>query len=337
MTASSKKKTIISICLVVTLILSTVVLATVSVAWFAGYWGNMSSTVKPGSNADLPPIEMWTYISGSDLEQDEVSDQYEALLNTWYKNTAAKQDGEHGYELPGAPYTATEAGGVTSYSFLNPQLHFGRVDNLISLQPDNIVYLRLTVDADATGSNDLRVKLDYAVENPTVQELYESVTLYGVDPDVSTSQITLIGENKLKQLITFPGTVEGAADDANPADINSEYCQFMQISACATNYDVNGGDATKTSLAAGAFDALPFAEFDLIGGDELHLDLNTQFQTYDADQAAFTTGDAPDTGEYYIYLKIAPKLEFFVLQENLLDQFVPSYMFFDTKIEIELH
>ena len=67
MRASTKKKTILSICLALTLVLSTIAFAAVSYAWFAGYWNNPSTSIKPGSNADLPPIEMWTYISDSDL------------------------------------------------------------------------------------------------------------------------------------------------------------------------------------------------------------------------------------------------------------------------------
>lgn len=336
MRASTKKKTILSICLALTLVLSTIAFAAVSYAWFAGYWNNPSTSIKPGSNADLPPIEMWTYISDSDLVTNP---EYEAQKNTWIVNTAAKPDGEHGYMLPGAPYDATTTNGVTSYSFQNPQLHFGRVDNLITLQPDNLVYLRLTVNTGASGANHLHVKLDYVNEAPTVQQLYDSITLYGVDPDVSTSQITLISDSKLKQLISFPASdgTSGAGNYDKTADVSSEYCQFMQISACATSDPEALPGTEKFALLESKF-----GEFDMIGGDPIMLDLHENIFAYTDttpdDDALGTYAPATSTPEtYYVYIKIAPKLEFFVLQENLLDQFVPSYMFFDTKLEIELH
>ena len=333
MRASTKKKTIISICLAVTLVLSTIAFAAVSYAWFAGYLDFASLVVSPASNADLPEIDMWLYTSLNDTLSDSSS-----TADKWVEITEAQKKDEFSYELPGAPATEAykiqdeDGNDVQVYRFTDIQMHFGRVDNLISLQPDNIMYLRLTVNSAATGSNALRVKLDYNDGTPatglTIQDLYDLITLYGVDPEVSTNtdHIIEIKDETLKRLIKFPAADGETTDYSQLADISSEYCHFMQVAvAVTTDPDFVPGSAS--------FDDDVFTEFDVIGGEEIEItDLNSKIQVTDTENGGTKTADT-----YYVYLKLAPRLEFFVLQENLLDQFVPSYMFFDTKLEIELH
>ena len=329
MRVSTQKKTIISICLAVTLVLSTIAFAAVSYAWFANYLDFASLVASPASNADLPEIDMWLYTSVNDTISDST-----LTADEWVEITDAEKKDEFSYQIPGAPYTEAYKinNDVQVYRFTDIQMHFGRVDNLISLQPDNIMYLRLKVDANATGSNALRVKLDYNDGTPatglTIQDLYNSVKLYGVDPDVSTNteHIIEIKDETLKRLIKFPATDGTTEDYTKLADIGSEYCHFMQVAVAVT---------TDAGLVPGSdsFDDVVFTEFDVIGGEEISInDLSSKIQVADTVNGGTKTADT-----YYVYLKLAPRLEFFVLQENLLDQFVPSYMFFDTKLEIELH
>ena len=39
---------------------------------------------------------------------------------------------------------------------------------------------------------------------------------------------------------------------------------------------------------------------------------------------------------FYVYIELAPLLDAFGMQENILDYFVPAYMFFDVKLDVEL-
>ena len=41
-------------------------------------------------------------------------------------------------------------------------------------------------------------------------------------------------------------------------------------------------------------------------------------------------------GDYYLYIELAPLLDAFGMQENILDYFVPSYMLFDVNFDIEI-
>ena len=279
-------------------------------AWFSAYWAGSDVVFQPGSNAALPEIDMWMYNSVEDLASDNT------LTAGWVRvpdktatNSYGVEKGVDEYILPSAPM-GNEGNSVT---FTLNQLHFGVVDNLISLKEDNIIYVRLTVDAQKTGASLLTVDFDYLQDVPTVEDLYSAVTLYGTK--VAGGNIELIDGEDLKSIITFP-----AVTGTNNADTSDSRSQFMQI-ACAVTKNasiVPGGTGNN------AITNLDFGEDFTVIGNTLNLDLTD------------TLGDAY-TGIYYVYLKIAPRLEFFVSQENLLDQFVPSYIFFDTKLKIELH
>ena len=48
--------------------------------------------------------------------------------------------------------------------------------------------------------------------------------------------------------------------------------------------------------------------------------------------------DGAITGDekFYVYIELAPLLDAFGMQENILDYFVPAYMFFDVKLDVEI-
>lgn len=344
MTAKTKK--ILTI-LLVTLGITAFVIT--PLAWFANYWAQHSAGFNPGGNAMLPGVHMWMFQTKEEGSTNETGE--------WVSQSVTS--GTDSFTLPGMSSTdittttakvtndGTETE-ITVYEFKNLPLHFGKVDNLISLQDDNIVYMRLDVSTAISGCNELTVNLDFNDPTPTtgftIADLYDSVTLYGVDPSVSTNpdHIIHIDGTKLQDLIDFPAL----STDATLADINSELCQFMQVSICVSTTEAIPGTPAFEALKFGNFDRVAHTEFDPIGGSGITVKLedvmnSTTGELPDAatdeetETAADDTATPPET--YYIYLKIAPRLEFFVLQENLLDKFVPSYLFFDTKLEIELH
>jgi hypothetical protein len=77
-------------------------------------------------------------------------------------------------------------------------------------------------------------------------------------------------------------------------------------------------------------------------GDHLEkaYDENNNQIGYYIEQAAETnaTSQVIDAGYngFYIYVEIAPLLDAFGMQENILEYFVPAYMLFDVKLDIEI-
>ena len=303
-------------------------LTLVSLAWFAGVLNPGSLGFKTGSNATLPEIQMWMYTSVEDIDGVENAETgWETVEVT------IPEDAYDVYVMPAAPSTTTEAtdesGTYTKHSFVMEQLHFGVIDNLISLKEDNVIYLRLKVNAATTGRDSMtfRFAYDTATEGVlTKDDLYNAISLYdgeGKEAEESVLQDKIRfdecvtdAEGNLS-LDTETEASESGTDvtpDSGKLKLHGS-ARFLQISAAAT------GDGAITPDADN-FKDLEFTEFVLIG-DTGYLDLKNV---------------TPDTdGYYYVYLKLAPNLDFFVLQEHLLDQFIPAHIFFNGKIELEMH
>ena len=308
-----KKALTISTCLLVA-----VALTIGAVAWFAGVLNPGILGFQTGSNAALPDIQMWMYTSVEDLA---AQGNPEGVETGWVESTPTI-DGEDAYIIPAAPATtgdATDSGGeaYTKHTFVMNQLHFGVVDNLISLKDDNIIYLRLTVDAAKTGGDSMTFKISYVTQTEgvlTTDDLYNSIDLYDGDGKLADAD-TL--SSKIKFDDCKPDETKVIPVDLTATTLNlAESARFLQIAAAVT---------TESKVIPGTedFESLAFTDFALIG-DTGSLNF------------AEKLGTAP-TGTYYVYLKIAPNLDFFVYQEDLLDQFIPAHIFFDGKIELEMH
>ena len=296
-----------------------------AVAWFSGVWEPGGLDFQTGSNAALPPITMWMYTSDEDIMfMKNNGESIEGVTTGWVEQVEQNDEGkwiskvtisgEDSYIIPAAPPGGDETNG---YTFKMTQLHFGVVDNLISLKDDNIIYIRLTVDAAKTGGDSMTFKFDYVTATEgvlTTTDLYNSISLYD-------------GSGKLADDTTLQDKIRFA--DCNPAtdgtitlttDENGKLtlphsARFLQIAAAVSS------DARVPGTPE--FKNLAFTEFCLIG-DTGTLDFATAL------------GSQP-TGTYYVYLKLAPNLDFFVYQDALLDQFIPAHIFFDAKIELEMH
>ena len=44
----------------------------------------------------------------------------------------------------------------------------------------------------------------------------------------------------------------------------------------------------------------------------------------------------PGYDGFYVYIELAPLLDAFGMQENILDYFVPAFMYFDVKLDVEI-
>ena len=245
----------------------------------------------------------------------------EGVTTGWKTVTATvDEDKDDGYIIPAA---APTSGDVTNgYTFNMTQLHFGVVDNLISLKDDNIIYLRLEVDAAKTGGDSMTFKFDYVTATEgvlTTTDLYNSISLYDGNGRLADNE-TLMSK------ILFDDCVDANGDislETDPPAEGEDYgklkiphsARFLQIAAAVSSEPLVPGTDDFKNLA--------FTEFALIG------DTGTL-------EFATALGSQP-TGTYYVYLKLAPNLDFFVYQDALLDQFIPAHIFFDAKIELEMH
>ena len=323
--------------------------AVISYAWFAGIYKPGKVGFNPGSNADLPPMRIWMYTSEEDLAylkehpevgegdqegeagegdqegeagegeagegEEEATAGWEEVLDTQDKNFIRT---DSSYGIPSAAGTATD--GI--YSFQMNKLHFGVIDNLISLKEDNIIYLRLEVNSATTGGDSMTFGFSYVTAEEgvlTVTDLYNAIELYDGEGNLANSA-TLQSKIKFDDCphVEENGvTTDQIQMNRTDGKLNlSSSAHFLQIAAAVTT----NGALTPDD---GDFKNLTFTPYSLMG-DTGTLDIKSVI-------------GADYSGTYYIYLKLAPNLDFFVLQEDLLDQFIPAHIFFDAKLELTIH
>jgi hypothetical protein len=274
----------------------------VSVAWFAGYRETDPGAFITSNNPKMPNVAMWMYYSENDGANSNSPE-------TWVSgNTSAGGD----YILiPGVQQNVAEDGKV---SYTPSSLHFGKVDNLITLNPDNKVYIRLEFDAAIHGHSFLEVEYAYNTTGYSYEEtpsIYDSIYLY----DLTTSKLIDLraAVNEDDHVIDF--------DHDRP-----EAMQFLQVRYAISTSQLTPNDASFASLT--------FSDSVLIncGG------ASSCEKCKEGTCGAWTvSGDKlPSTGKYYVYLEMAPHLETFGMQDNMLNYFVPAYMLFDVKFSVEI-
>ena len=274
-----------------------------SVAWFANRWGSGGTIpFRPAGNPDMPVFDAWMFLDEEEIDDDSMA--------RWVRQTTSADETVGGYQIPAVvASTSADTNGNTVYTYTASELHCGKVDNLVSLKKDNIIYWRLTVDPAKTGRQAVRMKFDYK-DSSTADAIYNCITLYNHNGN-------LVTVDDLKQKITI--------NDPNDETLDQTFSWFLQFAYCVTDYDVTNpldesGTYPEGCLAPEAFDALSFSEFSPIRS-EIEVDIS----------------DKNYATPYYIYIMVAPRLDVFIQQENLLDSFVPSYMLFETKFEVEIH
>ena len=362
-----KKALTISTCLLVA-----VALTIGAVAWFAGYKviGNMG--FQTGSNANLPDMKMWMYYSENDVVN---APEGSAETEGWIEQTVTDDPtGKNEYiVIPGAgeeTQDSTDSNGdpITLYTYEIPKLHFGKVDNLVTLKNDNKVLLRFYFD-------------DTMLNNPDGIIHYVAFTLAynteGYTYDVGKESV-LDSIHLLKEVQGGSQEVDLREDRGNGKHV-LEYrtdepraMQFLQIRYAVSNdvYEpvgdgfgrtvtVQGETTTTTEMltlsdplpincgSGGAFKPGSTTEYIC---DKCHAGTCGQVRLNDADLKKVCT--ATTVGEtttytftkdangnckgFYVYIEMAPLLDAFGMQENILDYFVPAYMFFDAKMDVEI-
>lgn len=329
-----KKALTISTCLLVA-----VALTIGAVAWFAGYKNIGNMGFQTGSNANLPEMKMWMYYSATDgatgVEQDTEGWEEQSI--------GGDPSGKNEYlTIP-----AVTASG-TGYELKS--LHFGKVDNLVTLKNDNKVLLRFYFDESMLNNPDglvhyVAFTLAYNTEGYSYDETEVSV----LDSIHLLKEVTGGAEEvDLK---------ENRGDENNPSYV-LEYredepraMQFLQIRYAVSNQAYEPGANGFDGISGLTFhDAVPIncgscgalktgsdAEYIC---DKCHNNTCGQARLDDTDLSIL--GDQNADGTYnigdgfYVYIELAPLLDAFGMQENILDYFVPAYMFFDVKLDVEI-
>lgn len=292
-------------------------------AWFANRWITAPFPFSPTGESNPPTMVLWMYASENDILVD--SAHTTVTTPQWVEYTD-QDDLPFGMKAPSAgfeteqktdPITGTE---FTSYTYYASQLHFGKVDNLVTLFDDNIMYLRFAVDPIRTGKTGLIMRFDYS------NQAYDE----SADKDPRHAMVLYKMDGSEVDLIDGDGNDDNDVIQWDPA--KPEKTQFLEFS-----YYVS----TKALEPNGtAFEDLPFAAATPVGGSKT-LTGDTDFVAYtgetNADGTQNTVPVSSLTSTYYVYIRLNPKLDTFGRQENILDYFVPSFMLFDTKFTLELY
>lgn len=375
MTAKTKK--ILTI-LLVTLGITAFVIT--PLAWFANYWNsNHPSWIGPGSNPNVPGVVMWMYNSENDgaaTGQEEWIEYSNSNLGVVVRDPNVK--------IPSVVPTTSEFGYVYS------SLHFGKIDNLVTLREDNKVYMRFEFNEKIHGSHQMTIQLSYATSGYTYTKVFDtdnnyvknsvldSIYLYDINgDDEDTAKFDLKNDMSDKGK---PGryTIEYKLDDLAAM----QFLQFryaLSKTACAPGTDkfaeltfsdsvpISCGRAhdcknnidhlctncqTKisgcTDCTACAAEACGFCDVckEALCDDcsKICCDACETCKPCDAGKCGQLTvekhtedlGLTADNDTYYLYIELTPLLDAYGMQENILDYFVPSYMLFDVKFDIEI-
>ena len=354
-------------------------------AWFAGFKliGNIG--FKPSYNANLPDLQMWMYNSENDIQAGS-----EVTTEGWVSKDVTPDTENNSYLM--IPGVKKEKDGNGNYTISISQLHFGKVDNLVSLSRDNKVMLCFGFDKNTinntTGTvHDITFTLAYNTNGYTYdmnsESVLDSIHLY---QDTGT-----IKEKNLKDLENgvhiieyreekpaamqflqiryaissqkyvpyedgFVPATENADGEWVPVLTGGKPGETLTLSdvvpincgrtngtcvctcglkceACdkGNHTQCEGAAATESTNAIPACSACDKGR---CGKAELTKTMLTSALGGEGDvlEDGAITGDE----KFYVYIELAPLLDAFGMQENILDYFVPAYMFFDVKLDVEI-
>ena len=353
-----KKALTISTCMLVA-----VALTIGAVAWFAGYKNIGNMGFQTSSNAELPEMKMWMYYSQNDADNDTSNDK---PSEGWIEQTVKKDpSGQNEFLLiPGVGEETqnTTVGNepVTYYSYDIPKLHFGKVDNLVTLKNDNKVLLRFYFDKETLNNPDGIVHyVAFTLAYNTAGYTYDQNAVSVLD------SIHLMKEGSGgAEEVDLREERDGGKHVLEYRTDEPRAMQFLQIRYAASTAKHEPGENGFDGVAGLTFheDIVPINcgsngmtyTVTQAGTDGSTVQVqkpvcekcanNTCGQArLDDDDLKAILGTANADGTYnmnetgfYVYIELAPLLDAFGMQENILDYFVPAYMLFDVKLDVEI-
>lgn len=339
-----------------------------AVAWFAAYKNIGNMGFQTSSNAELPEMKMWMYYSQNDADNDTSTNK---PSEGWVEQTVSNDpSGQNEFIIiPGVgEQTSTGTNGTTLYSYDIPKLHFGKVDNLVTLKPDNKVMLRFFFDASMLNNpdgklHDITFTLAYNTTGYTYNQNQESV----LDSIYLLKEVDG-GATKVNLKVPANQTAIDSATGTKPDPIYVLEClperpgamQFLQIryavSSDLTNlYAPVENDFQRTvTTTSGTTTTTTTEVLTLSSPIPINCGYGSKNQNCtgcvnnNCGQVTLSESDLksllgdPVDGAYnigngfYVYIELAPMLDAFGMQENILDYFVPAYMLFDVKLDVEI-
>ena len=286
MNQNNKRKWMLPLCL-----LLAAVFVIAPAAWFAGLWTSGSAKIPftSGGNPTLYQMNVWMYQSVFE-KPDETPTWVDVTLDD-YKHTD-----NSGYIIPELIQNTGDG-----EQFVLSSLHFGKIDNLNSLNPDNRIYFCFQLKKSEHGSSNITFNFDYAD--------YGTGTTH---PDDPRNSITIYNLDKV-QIDHFEGN--GLQYDAD----NRALMELLEFSYCVTSV------APETAVALTEDNPFPGLTFTA----------PTAITNPVTDQPIENLVE--DQDEYYLYVCMSPKLENFGLHEHILEFFAQSYMLFDVTFSFEVH
>ena len=294
MTAKIKRILTVAFC-----ILWSAVLAIVPLAWFAGYWSSENSRInfETSGNAALGDMWVWMYKSPFEVGGGETPH--------WIMSEASKADDNLGFIIPG--YTENEG---TGDQFVLQSLHFGKIDNLTSLNPDNKIYFCFKLNEKTHGCKNVSFYFDYATYDRPADKVSTETVIY---PDSDPRYSIQIYDMNRVAIDHFGG------NGLTYSESNKALMELLEFTYCIST--------TPPPTAATIEGNDPF-------GGSLTFSSPTAITNDLLDQS---TGLSAGTDDYYLYVCFSPKLENYGLHDHILEFFAQSYMLFDVTFSFEVH
>ena len=292
MTAKIKKLLTAAFCIV-----WSAILVVVPLAWFAGYWSSGSSSIDFVTSGNSALGDMWYWMYRSPFEVNSAENP------CWIMYQADKTADNSGFTIE--PYVENTGEGD---QFVLSSLHFGKIDNLTSLNPDNRIYFCFKLNKDTHGSSKISFYFNYAEYSYTgtgnKPDAYPDS-----DPRYSVQIYDMDGD-----LIDHFGGYGLMYDASRP-----ELMELLEFTYCLTKT----APPTAAQIEGNAPVSLNFSSPTAITHNLENQDTGLTF--------------ASGEGDYYLYVCISPKLENFGLHDHILEFFAQSYMLFDLSFSFEIH
>jgi hypothetical protein len=293
--------------------------------------------VDTGGNPELLPMTIWKYRAFHEVNE-------EGEVMEWNRHTHASDIDQVGYPIhkPGEDYSSCKI--VVAEL---EDLHFGRIDNLISLNEDNKIYFCFKLNKATHGDTTLSFNFDYADYGANTENLdpRHSIDLY--DKDGKLVNLFPTESNANPPLQYYPNATTGT---------QSQMMDFLQFTYCvvpANSAEVTVGETTQVVGPDSTGDALAkFKSLTFVGMDPANPTADKPIQIgqgpvevpegatprYANQLGNIDISQSVGTGEdYYLYICMTPNLETYGLHEHILEFFAQSYMFFDVTFSFEVH
>ena len=323
-----------------------------TVAWFSGFGYHGSVSFMPGSNPDLPATIVWMYYSEYDKAEDdqaaEAEDETNPRTEGW-ESEAVGEDPSDANEFLTIPAVNQSADGK-NISYQLSSLHFGKVDNLVTLHNDNKIYLRFHITPAVLANNEGKIRsvvftLSYNTVgySYTQDSIFSSIHLYKEGEGQEDNKVSLITPVNQEAINATPEgqTPPEATYVLEYKNDNPAAMQFLQM-RCGTSkqpYEPGTDDFNNNvkfsnvcPIHCGGASECSACTAGTCGKVTVET-LNSLYLPSTDENGVFYN---LDTDGFYVYLELAPLLDAFGMQENILDYFVPAYMLFDVKLDIEI-